>query len=107
MPLDERAVAALAHSAMALDVYMWLAQRLHRVDPQRGQFITWVALHAQFGQGYDRIRDFRRDFKTALNQVLTQYPAARVKLDKGGMLIANSPAPVPSRSTTYLHNPKG
>jgi len=28
VPLDERAVAALAHSAMALDLYMWLAQRL-------------------------------------------------------------------------------
>ena len=28
VPLDERAIAALAHSAMALDVYCWLAQRL-------------------------------------------------------------------------------
>ena len=26
VPLDERAIAALAHSAMALDVYCWLAQ---------------------------------------------------------------------------------
>ena len=31
VPLDERAVAALAHSAQGLDVYAWLAQRLHRV----------------------------------------------------------------------------
>jgi hypothetical protein len=30
VPLDERAVAALAHSAMALDMYCWLAQRLYR-----------------------------------------------------------------------------
>lgn len=107
VPLDERAVAALAHSAMALDVYMWLAQRLHRVDPQRGQSITWVSLHAQFGQGYNRIRAFRHDFKTALNQVLTQYPAACVKLDKGGMLLGHSPTPIQSRSTTYIHTPKG
>ena len=102
VPLDERAVAALAHSAMALDLYMWLAQRLHRVDPQRGQFITWVALHNQFGQGYKQVKFFRRDFKTALNQVLTQYPAARVKLDKGGMLIGHSPPPVPSRHVILL-----
>jgi hypothetical protein len=102
VPLDERAIAALAHSAMGLDVYMWLAQRLHRVDPQRGQFIPWTALYAQFGQGYGRIRDFRRDFKTTLNQVLTQYPAARVKLDKGGMLIGHSPPPVPSRHVILL-----
>ena len=36
VPLDERAIAALAHSAMALDIYCWLAQRLHRV-PAAGQ----------------------------------------------------------------------
>src|SRR4051812_43702144 len=28
VPLDSRAVAALAHSALDLDVYTWLAQRL-------------------------------------------------------------------------------
>ena len=58
VPLDERAIAALAHSAMALDVYCWLAQRLHRV-PSAGQQISWQALHDQFGQGYARVRKFR------------------------------------------------
>jgi hypothetical protein len=28
VPLDERAISGLAHSAMGLDVYSWLAQRL-------------------------------------------------------------------------------
>ena len=102
VPLDERAIAALAHSAMGLDIYTWLAQRLHRVDPQRGQVIRWTSLYAQFGQGYDRIRDFRRVFKTTLTQVLTQYPAARVKVDKTGMQLANSPPPVPSRHVILL-----
>jgi hypothetical protein len=31
VPLNEHAVARLSHSAMGLDVYTWLAQRLHRV----------------------------------------------------------------------------
>ena len=43
VPLDHRAVAALASSSMALDVYVWLAQRLHRVPPGKPQFITWAA----------------------------------------------------------------
>ena len=107
VPLDERAVAALAHSAMALDIYAWLAQRLHRVDPQRGQVISWFALHAQFGQGYKNIRQFRADFKTALTQILTQYPQARVKIDKGGMLLGHSPPPVPSRHVILLPPAKG
>ncbi len=36
VPLDHRAVAALSGSSMALDVYVWLAQRLHRVPPRQG-----------------------------------------------------------------------
>jgi hypothetical protein len=94
VPLDERAVAALAHSAMGLDVYMWLAQRLHRIDPKRGQFIPWAALHTQFGQGYERIRDFRRAFLAVLTLVKTQYPQARFKTDEGGMLLGHSKPPV-------------
>ena len=102
VPLDERAVAALAHSAMGLDVYMWLAQRLHRVDRQRAQFIPWTALYAQFGQGYKHIRQFRAAFLGVLKAVKTQYPTAHVKTDKGGMLLANSPPPVPSRHAILL-----
>jgi hypothetical protein len=94
VPLDERAVAALAHSAMGLDLYTWLAQRLHRVDPRRGQFIAWTALHQQFGQGYKDIRFFRRVFLATLKMVKTQYPAARFGIDKGGMMLGNSPPPV-------------
>ena len=102
VPLDERAIAALAHSAMGLDLYAWFAQKLHRVDPQRGQFIHWPGLHEQFGQGYREIRKFRRDFKTTLTQVLTQYPQARVMIDKTGMQLGHSPPPVPSRHAILL-----
>ena len=97
VPLDERAIAALAHSALALDVYCWLAQRLHRVDPQRGQFLAWTNLHEQFGQGYKEIRKFRRDFLNVLKKVKAQYPAARFGIDQGGMMLGNSTPPVQRR----------
>lgn len=98
IPLDERAVSALAHNAMALDVYCWLAQRLHRVDPRRGQFLAWANLHEQFGQGYDRIRKFREVFLSTLKLVKAQYPAARFGTDEGGMMLGNSPPPVQRRA---------
>lgn len=98
VPLDERAVSALAHSAMALDVYCWLAQRLHRVDPRRGQFLAWTNLHEQFGQGYSRIRAFRAAFLDVLKLVKAQYPAARFGTDSGGMMLGNSPPPVQRRA---------
>ena len=98
VPLDERAIAAIAHNPMALDVYCWMAQRLHRVDPKRGQFLAWTNLHEQFGQGYKHVRFFRRDFLNVLSLVKTQYPAAKFGTDTGGMMLFNSPPPVQRRA---------
>jgi hypothetical protein len=44
-------VDRLAHSALALDIYCWLAQRLHRIPADKPQLISWSALYDQFGQG--------------------------------------------------------
>ena len=66
VPLNENAVAKLSHSAMGLDIYTWLAQRLHRVSPSKPALVPWVSLYEQFGHGYKRIRDFRRVFVRTL-----------------------------------------
>ena len=55
VPLDERAIAALSHTAMGLDHLCWLAQRLHRVNPGKPAFIPWTALRDQFGWHYSRM----------------------------------------------------
>ncbi len=102
VPLDHRAVAILASSSMALDVYSWLAQRLHRVPPGRPQLITWIALHEQFGQGFARVRDFRRRFLQTLHQVQAAYPNARLSATEVGISLENSPPPVPPRYTGTL-----
>jgi hypothetical protein len=99
VPLDHRAVAALASSSMALDVYVWLAQRLHRVPTGKPQFIAWHSLHQQFGQGFTRIRDFRRRFLQTLHQVASAYPAARISANDGGLTLSHSPPPVARRPT--------
>ena len=97
VPLPEYAIAALAHSAMALDVYAWLAQRLHRIDQFRPCHVSWEALKEQFGQGYRNITDFRKEFRNALKQVLTQYPAARIEDDTAGLWLRCSPTPISRR----------
>jgi len=94
VPLDPRAVAALAGSALALDVYVWLAQRLHRIPEGKPQTITWSALKAQFGVGYAELRIFRRRFKETLRTVLTVYPKARIEIADAGLVLWNSPPPV-------------
>ena len=100
VPLDERAVAALAHSAVALDIYTWLAQRLHRIPPRQEDFIAWPVLHEQFGGGYKRIRAFRAFFTQQLRAVHTQYPEARIESDREGVRLRHSPPPVGARLIT-------
>lgn len=97
IPLDERAVAALSHSAMALDVYVWLVQRLHRINPGKPQFIPWISLYEQFGQGFSRIRKFREKFLHVLTQVQTQYSAARIEAGRGGLTLRQSHPPIQKR----------
>jgi hypothetical protein len=69
---------------MGLDIYTWLAQRLHRILVSRPQRISWLSLYGQFGQGYNLVSNpnnlakFRMDFRKALRQVLALYQEARV-----------------------------
>jgi hypothetical protein len=95
VPLDQRAVAALSHSAMALDIYAWLAQRLCRIHSQSDALVPWVSLHQQFGLGYTtRIRRFRQVFLKTLNAVLQEYPAARLKPTQEGLVLKASAPPI-------------
>lgn len=102
VPLDERAVKALSHSAMGLDIYTWLAQRLHRIPEGKKQFVSWKNLKDQFGHGYGRIDNFKRVFRDTLNTVLTQYPTASMAVqedkNKGYDLYSAMP-PVPYRKS--------
>ena len=97
VPLDHRAVAALASSSLALDVYSWLAPRLYRVPTNKPQFIGWQQLYEQFGQGFARIRDFRRKFLQTLRHVAAVYPTANLSADDRGLTLSQSPPPVASR----------
>jgi len=97
VPLNETAVARLSHNAMALDIYTWLAQRLHRVGEGKGVLMPWTSLHEQFGHGYERIRDFRRVFLRTLKAVKVVYPGAKFDLSEGGMTLWQSRPPVPRR----------
>jgi len=97
VPLDERAIAALKDSALALDIYCWLAQRLHRVPEGKPQFVAWANLHEQFGQGYAAIRQFRAFFLRQLAEVNAVYPDARLDTDGKGMYLSQSPPPVRKR----------
>lgn len=97
VPLDNRALHALKGSALALDVYTWLAHRLHRIEG-RPVVLYWTNLREQFGQEYqgkEADKDFKKKFLIALRAVLAVYPQARVKQVTGGLMLMASPPPIP------------
>lgn len=94
VPLDPRALAALKHSSLALDIYAWLTQRLCRVRTPAGVKLSWMNLRNQFGQEYLSSKDFKREFRHAIRQALAVYPDARVAEVMGGITLYPSPAPI-------------
>lgn len=77
---------------MSLDIYVWLAYRLHRLE--RAQPITWAALHAQFGGGFKEPRFFRRPFLEALEAAIAAYEDARVEITNTGLILHPSRPPI-------------
>lgn len=95
VPIAEPALRQISGDSAAIDVYCWLAYRLHALsDPTP---ISWAALYQQFGFAYARLRDFRRDFQTVLAKALAVYPDAVVDIDDCGVTLHPSRPPIPER----------
>ena len=93
VPLDGEAIGKLQHSALALDVYSWLAHRLYRVESNAGQILSWAVLKEQFGQEFSETKEFRRTFLEALKKSHEVYRDARLEVVRGGLRLLPSPPP--------------
>jgi hypothetical protein len=100
VPLDHRALAALKHSALALDIYSWLANRICRIKKDSGIMLSWNNLKDQFGQEYKENRDFKKEFLSILRQVTAVYPDAKLEQTSEGFILRPSPPPI--RKTQIL-----
>ena len=78
VPLDKRTITALQNNSMCLDIYSWLTHRLYRIPKGKTQFVPWQALKNQFGDGFDKMFNFKRDFRKNLQNVRLQYREARI-----------------------------
>lgn len=97
VPLDQRAISALQHSARALDIYVWLAHRLHRIKAPT--VLSWHALAIQFGgtakvETKSQMKSFKDEFMKAMIQAMQVYKGAKVEKVRGGLKLYNSPPPV-------------
>jgi hypothetical protein len=94
VPLNRFAIRELSGSALALDVYTWLAHRLCRIRKDGGVPLYWKPLKDQFGQEYAIDKDFKKQFRKALAAALKVYPDARVDEVGGGIRLYPSPPAV-------------
>lgn len=92
VPIEETAVRQIANNSMALDVYCWLAYRLHVLTEPTP--ISWRALHQQFGRGVKRLDHFKDQFKETLALALAVYPDAEVEVHERGVTLRPSRPPV-------------
>lgn len=95
--LDERAIRRIANNSRAMDVYSWLAFRLHRLAAP--VFIPWSTLRQQFGKSIHVTRNFPAVMKDDTQLALAVYPDAKVDIQDRGLLLHGSPPPVLLNST--------
>ena len=92
VPLDEAAIRHIHNSSMALDVYCWLAYRLHSLTADKS--ISWAALAGQFGAGIKLRKHFKAAFSESVGLALAVYRDARVEVTPNGLILKPSPPPV-------------
>lgn len=95
VPIEEAAIKSISNNSMAIDVYCWLAYRLHVLNAPT--LVPWKSLFGQFGTGISRLDKFRACFRGPLDLALSVYPAANVEVDGRGVMLSPSHPPVSSK----------
>lgn len=100
VPIEEAAIGAISNNSMAIDIYVWLAYRLHSLSKPTP--LTWRAVKVQFGSGFAAMNNFRRVFLPNLRLALAVYPEARVDVDEDGkgLILHPSKPPVAPKQLT-------
>ena len=88
LPVNAQAIRAFAGSARKLDLYFWLGWRMHSL--QAPLQISWEALAAQFGQGFNRQRAFKAKFAQEIGHIKEVFPKAPLLLDDQGLRLEHA-----------------
>lgn len=85
VPVAESAIRQLNNNSTALDVYCWLAYRLHSL--KKPTPITWAAIYQQFGTSFSKLKNFKYKFHEPLGLALAVYPDAKVEVGEMGLVL--------------------
>ena len=89
--VDRGAIRTIQTSPRAIDIYLWLAYRLHALKESTP--VSYSALWRQFGR--ERLfRTFKSEFQEPLALALSVYPGAEVQRGDKGLVLVPSPPPI-------------
>ena len=101
IPYDYRSLKLVQNNPRAQDFYLWLTQRLCRIQANKPLFMTWNMLYEMYGGGMSSIKMFVTRFKETAKTVSLIYRDARMSVEKDGMRFYHSPPPIP-REQVYI-----
>lgn len=96
VPLDARALKALRGSALALDIYTWLAGVMLRFGGKNELEYSWDVLRRHFGIEYSGAHgnaEFKKAFRSTLSDVLMVSPTANALISTSGVKIRPPTSP--------------
>ena len=89
VPFDMRVMKEIKQSPLAIDLYLWLTYRLHKMESPL--VVSWKSLHRQFGADYSRVNNFRtkclkylRDIQKGWRALDFETPRGRLKIFPSG-----------------------
>jgi hypothetical protein len=89
-------LSVVSHSALAIDVFLFLCYTLPSIAPGEPRLVKWTDLTNWFGNRKDAPSKFRDSFLPALSLAMKAYPEANLTpddiTDKGMMLHHSDPA---------------
>ncbi len=97
VPIDFRALVALKHSAMAIDLYALLAWRVHGMSDGMSASIPLhgpKGLAAQIGSDYKREDNFTAAVKDGLEAVRMVWPSLAYEVSATHLTVSKSPVPI-------------
>jgi hypothetical protein len=95
VPIEEAAIRAIANNSMAIDIYAWLAYRLHALP--KATPVSWRALKQQFGISFSRLDNFKATFCSNLKLAMAVYREAKIEDGPQGLVLYPSKPPVAPR----------
>jgi len=88
VPLDLRVLSILKNSPLGLDLYMFIAWRVFKMD--KSVFISWQSLQEQLGGQYAELKKFSRDCRSHIKKIQAIRPDLNVTFVKGRLCLKPS-----------------